>query len=100
MSFDYHIGRAIFWSILIFACRQCPSLQLFAPSSRTLQALTYASSLQEDLQKLSDVQALVGQLYEAFHVREYNADMERAIIAELENVRLQLEPLEQVKMFG
>ncbi|EFN83871.1 Coiled-coil domain-containing protein 109A [Harpegnathos saltator] len=49
----------------------------------------------ENLQKLSDVQALISQLYEAFHVREYSADMERAVIAELEDVRLQLEPLEQ-----
>lgn len=53
---------------------------------------------QENLQKLSDVQALVGQLYETFHVREYNADMERAVISELEDIRLQLEPLEQVKI--
>lgn len=30
-------------------------------------------------------------------MREYSADMERAVIAELEDVRLQLEPLEQVK---
>ncbi|XP_014474720.1 PREDICTED: calcium uniporter protein, mitochondrial isoform X1 [Dinoponera quadriceps] len=49
----------------------------------------------ENLQKLSDVQALISQLYETFHVREYSADMERAVIAELEDVRLQLEPLEQ-----
>ncbi|KYM78980.1 hypothetical protein ALC53_10534 [Atta colombica] len=49
----------------------------------------------EDLQKLGDVQALVAQLYEAFHVREYHVDMERSVIAELENIRLQLEPMEQ-----
>lgn len=55
------------------------------------------SLLQEDLQKLGDVQALVGQLFEAFNVREYNIDMERSVIAELENIRLQLAPMEQVK---
>lgn len=56
------------------------------------------SLLQEDLQKLGDVQALVSQLHEAFHVREYNAEMERSVIAELEDVRLQLVPLEQVRI--
>lgn len=49
----------------------------------------------EDLQKLGDVQALVAQLYEAFNVREYHIDMERSVIAELEDIRLQLEPMEQ-----
>ncbi|TGZ47182.1 Uncharacterized protein DBV15_10088 [Temnothorax longispinosus] len=44
----------------------------------------------EDLQKLGDVQALVAQLYEAFHVREYSVDMERSVVAELEDIRLQL----------
>lgn len=53
--------------------------------------------LQEDLQKLGDVQALVAQLYEAFNVREYNIDMERSVVAELEDIRLQLVPMEQVK---
>ncbi|KAL0133032.1 hypothetical protein PUN28_000642 [Cardiocondyla obscurior] len=49
----------------------------------------------EDLQKLGDVQALVAQLYEAFQVREYHIDMERSVIAELEDIRLQLVPMEQ-----
>lgn len=49
----------------------------------------------EDLQKLGDVQALVAQLYEAFNVREYNIDMERSVVAELEDIRLQLVPMEQ-----
>ena len=30
-------------------------------------------------------------------MREYHVDMERSVIAELENIRLQLEPMEQVK---
>nr|XP_012229848.1 PREDICTED: calcium uniporter protein, mitochondrial isoform X1 [Linepithema humile]XP_012229850.1 PREDICTED: calcium uniporter protein, mitochondrial isoform X1 [Linepithema humile]XP_012229851.1 PREDICTED: calcium uniporter protein, mitochondrial isoform X1 [Linepithema humile] len=49
----------------------------------------------EDLQKLGDVQALVNQLHEAFNVREYQVDMERSALAELEDIRLQLVPLEQ-----
>ncbi|XP_017876586.1 calcium uniporter protein, mitochondrial isoform X2 [Ceratina calcarata] len=49
----------------------------------------------ENIQKLSDVQTLVCQLYEAFHVRERYADMEKQVLAELETVRLELEPLEQ-----
>jgi len=55
------------------------------------------SPLQEDLQKLGDAQALVSQLYEAFNVREYQVEMERSVLAELEDIRLQLVPLEQVK---
>ncbi|XP_033339320.2 mitochondrial calcium uniporter isoform X2 [Megalopta genalis] len=49
----------------------------------------------ENIEKLSDVQKLIGQLYEAFHVREHFADMEKQVLAELETVRLELEPLEQ-----
>ncbi|XP_012148867.2 mitochondrial calcium uniporter isoform X1 [Megachile rotundata] len=49
----------------------------------------------DNMQKLSDVQTLVCQLYEAFHVREHYADMEKQVLAELEAVRLELEPLEQ-----
>lgn len=48
------------------------------------------------MEKLSDVQMLVCQLYEAFHVREYHADMEKQVLAELEVVRLELQPYEQV----
>ncbi|KOC61795.1 Calcium uniporter protein, mitochondrial [Habropoda laboriosa] len=49
----------------------------------------------ENIEKLSDIQTLVSQLYEAFHVREYYADMEKQVLAELETVRLELEPFEQ-----
>lgn len=48
------------------------------------------------MQKLSDVQMLIGQLYETMHVREYHADMEKEVLAELEAIKLELEPLEQV----
>ncbi|XP_031843792.2 mitochondrial calcium uniporter isoform X1 [Nomia melanderi] len=49
----------------------------------------------ESVEKLSDVQILVGELYEVFHVREHYASMEKQVLAELEAVRLELEPLEQ-----
>ncbi|XP_066586594.1 calcium uniporter protein, mitochondrial isoform X1 [Prorops nasuta] len=49
----------------------------------------------EDIQKLSDVQETVAKLYETLHVREYHVEMEKQVLAELEQIRLQLEPLEQ-----
>ncbi|XP_076636783.1 mitochondrial calcium uniporter [Colletes latitarsis] len=49
----------------------------------------------ENIENLSDVQMLIGQLYESLHVREYYAELEKQILAELEAIRLELEPLEQ-----
>ncbi|XP_050600815.1 calcium uniporter protein, mitochondrial isoform X1 [Bombus affinis] len=49
----------------------------------------------ENIEKLSDVRTLIGQLYESFHVREHYATMEKHVLEELEAVRLELEPLEQ-----
>ncbi|KAG7200435.1 hypothetical protein KM043_017885 [Ampulex compressa] len=49
----------------------------------------------EDMQKLSDVQVLVGQLYESLHVREHHSDMEKRVLQELEDIKLELEPLER-----
>ncbi|CAK9816857.1 Calcium uniporter protein, mitochondrial [Anthophora plagiata] len=49
----------------------------------------------ENIEKLSDIQTLVRQLYEAFHVREYYADMEKQVLIELETIRMELEPFEQ-----
>lgn len=51
--------------------------------------------LKENLENLSDIKTLVGQLYENLQVREHHAEMERQLMAELERVRLELEPLEQ-----
>ena len=39
---------------------------------------------------------IIGQLYETLQVREHYATMEKQVLAELEAVRLELEPLEQV----
>lgn len=92
---------AIFWYICPFnLSAHIPLPPIFLSLSQTVSRRDIdvrLAFLQENLQKISDVQTLVGQLYEAFHVREYSADMERAVIAELEDIRLQLVPLEQVK---
>lgn len=49
----------------------------------------------ENIEKLSDIQTLIGQLYETFHVREHHVNMEKHVLTKLEAVRLELEPLEQ-----
>ncbi|KAL2716606.1 hypothetical protein V1478_014282 [Vespula squamosa] len=61
----------------------------------TVQPPIYQKHTMEDMQKLSDVQILVGQLYETLQVREYHADMERQVLAELEAIKLELEPYEE-----
>lgn len=48
------------------------------------------------MDKLADVQTLIGQLYESFYVREHYANMEKQVLVELEAVKLELEPLELV----
>ncbi|XP_015120148.1 calcium uniporter protein, mitochondrial [Diachasma alloeum] len=52
----------------------------------------------ETIDKLSDVQMTVCQLYEALHCQEYNSILERETVAELEQVMLELEPLEAKKL--
>ena len=56
----------------------------------------FVSILQENIQQLQDLQALVAQLYETFNAREYHAEMEREVMLQLEEIKLELEPLEQV----
>lgn len=41
---------------------------------------------------------MITQLYDTLHVREHHADMERRVLAQLEIVKLELEPLEQVRL--
>lgn len=48
------------------------------------------------MERLSDVQNLVMQLYEALHVGEHQLKKERHLIAQLEQLQTQLLPLEQV----
>lgn len=52
----------------------------------------------EGIQQLSDIQTMITQLYDTLHVREHHADMERRVLAQLEIVKLELEPLEQQKL--
>ncbi|XP_012275178.1 calcium uniporter protein, mitochondrial isoform X4 [Orussus abietinus] len=49
----------------------------------------------EELEKLNEVRTLVSQLYDHLHVREHNADLEKQVVSQLEELRLELEPLEQ-----
>ncbi|XP_058801653.1 calcium uniporter protein, mitochondrial [Phymastichus coffea] len=49
----------------------------------------------ENIRQLQDVQALVHQLYETFNARQYHAELERQVMLHLEEVRTELEPLEQ-----
>lgn len=51
---------------------------------------------QQDVEKLSDVKAVVGQLYETLNCQEYNSVLEREVMAQLEQVMIELEPLEMV----
>lgn len=53
---------------------------------------------QEEMERLSDVQNLVMQLYEALNVGEHHLKKERHILAQLEQLQIQLIPLEQVKL--
>ena len=41
---------------------------------------------------------MITQLYDTLHVREHHADMEKRILAQLEEVKLELDPLEQVNL--
>ncbi|XP_063992000.1 calcium uniporter protein, mitochondrial [Diachasmimorpha longicaudata] len=52
----------------------------------------------ETIDKLSDVQMTVCQLYETLHCQEYNSILERETVAELEQVMVELEPLEAKKL--
>lgn len=53
--------------------------------------------LKEEMERLSDVQNLVMQLYEALHVGEHQLKKERHLLAQLEQLETQLLPLEQVR---
>ena len=41
---------------------------------------------------------MITQLYDALHVREHHADLEKRILTQLEEVKLELDPLEQVTL--
>lgn len=48
------------------------------------------------MERLSDVQNLVMQLYEGLHVGEHQLKKERDLLAQMEQLQTQLLPLEQV----
>ena len=48
------------------------------------------------MERLSDVQNLVMQLYEALHVGEHQLKKERQLLAQLEQLQTELLPLEEV----
>jgi len=52
---------------------------------------------QEEMERLSDVQNLVMQLYEALHVNEHQLKKERQLLTQLEQLHTQLLPLEEKK---
>jgi hypothetical protein len=49
------------------------------------------------MERLSDVQNLVMQLYEALHVGEHQLKKERQLLAQLEQLQSELLPLEEVE---
>ena len=49
------------------------------------------------MERLSDVQNLVMQLYEALHVGEHQLKKERQLLAQLEQLQSELLPLEEVQ---
>lgn len=49
----------------------------------------------EEISRLGDVRALVGQLYEALHVEEHQAAQEQRLISEMEALQEELTPLEK-----
>lgn len=51
----------------------------------------------EDLDKLSDVKMLVSQLYSALNIEQYQLERESQLLQRLEDLKVQLEPLEKVK---
>ncbi|XP_062132672.1 calcium uniporter protein, mitochondrial isoform X2 [Drosophila sulfurigaster albostrigata] len=52
----------------------------------------------ETVDKMSDVRKIIGQLYEAFNVGEYQLEKSNQLAKELESLRYELEPLEEKKM--
>ncbi|XP_022215287.2 calcium uniporter protein, mitochondrial isoform X1 [Drosophila obscura] len=52
----------------------------------------------ESMDKVGDVRKVIAQLYEAFHVGEYQLEKSNQLAKELENIRYELEPLEEKKL--
>ncbi|XP_030372569.1 calcium uniporter protein, mitochondrial isoform X2 [Scaptodrosophila lebanonensis] len=52
----------------------------------------------EAMDKVDDVRRVIAQLYEAFNVSEYQLEKANQLAKELENLRYELEPMEEKKM--
>lgn len=52
--------------------------------------------LQEELKDMGDVRQLVNKLYQALHVDQHQVMKERDIVAQIEDLKSQLAPLEKV----
>ncbi|XP_017863722.1 PREDICTED: uncharacterized protein LOC108614223 isoform X2 [Drosophila arizonae] len=54
----------------------------------------------EKIDKMDEVRKIIAQLYEAFNVGEYQLEKSNQLAKELETLRYELEPLEEVKKNG
>ena len=54
----------------------------------------------EDARTMADVKSMVYQLYSTLHVEQHQLEKEKELRAELENLQVEIEPLEKVKYRG
>ncbi|XP_071952003.1 calcium uniporter protein, mitochondrial-like [Antedon mediterranea] len=56
------------------------------------------AAVSEDSTNLSDVKSMVYQLYSSLHVEEYQLNQEKKLVQHLEDLKLELQPLEKIKL--
>jgi len=107
---DHGIDRVIIRSIEGIRIASTTSIQTLMKSDFDLVINDFAHRVQpppfevgaglntplddDEVRRLGDVRALVGELYEALHVEEYQAQQEQKLVRELEAMRDELAPLE------
>jgi hypothetical protein len=69
--------------------------RVIPPSPEDATSSSVAGLSSEELQRLGDVRALVGQLYEALNVEEHQALQEQRLIKDIEAMQSELVPLEE-----
>jgi len=62
--------------------------------------MCFSFFMQEEMERLSDVQNLVMQLYEGLHVGEHQLKKERQLLTQLEELQSRLAPMEEVLTFS
>ena len=72
--------------------------RVIPPSPDDVAASAVAGLSAEELQRLGDVRALVGQLYEALNVEEHQAEQEQRLMREIEDMQAELAPLEEQRV--